>query len=804
MIDYKEIDKKELVKQIKAESKPKKTRKRKDGTSPHAKRVKPVSYNAVLSTDYVVHWYTAETVLKNVVADEIENAHIAVLGSSKEKQKKFLNIGAGFDCETSEYGINGKNAQAPARPQPNATPQEKAMYLQAYREYKDAIKSFVWIWQFSFGHHVFLCSEFKLFERFILELDSIVYSIGQDVQLIVWDANLNFEYSFFKPLLEEHITDIFARSKSDILSISVGNVVLRECLGVFGNSLAKVAKNYTKTQKLVGDLDYDKIRIPAVTPITEEELQYCINDVVILSELSYVAHDMYTRNGMMIPMTQTGIVRNAITKAYAPCKKIKEMIYEHNKKLIGDELEYENFRAMLYSGGLTHSNYKYVGKKIGKCEGSDYPDAEVLAYDLTSAYPWALSSFSYPAGELVHNTYLVNTYSSEEVLEMLGSGETYPHWIVLMRFKDVESYTGHSTVSKDKCTYHNAVIDNGRIASAEYMEIWLNEIDYMNFNAIYDYAEYEVLDLYGFTKSSRVPANILAVMYDWYKKKTILKPLTKEEHKNDKDYEDNCKEYVRLKQLINSIYGMFVTKLYKRSLSWNSKQKDIEENVENWDEYNNTLFNPWWGYYCTSFVRNRLIQMIHVFPDNIIQYDTDSIYVIINNEEEKQKIQEAVDFINADIYETVVQNVNIKECWDLGQWDVDGYYPNGFICLGSKRYAGIHEDGSVKITFAGANKDDLKEQAEKNKIFILDYLKNIEICEEESNKKGAYHFEEEYNANVTDFLGNTQRVTTYGGTTIKNVQFKAHLSKCFEELQKFKETHENLKELRIEKGDSND
>ena len=43
------------------------------------------------------------------------------------------------------------------------------------------------------------------------------------------------------------------------------------------------AKNYTTTQKLKDDLDYEIIRTPLI-PITGAELQYCINDVAILSE----------------------------------------------------------------------------------------------------------------------------------------------------------------------------------------------------------------------------------------------------------------------------------------------------------------------------------------------------------------------------------------------------------------------------------------------------------------------------------------------------------------------------------------
>ena len=66
---------------------------------------------------------------------------------------------------------------------------------------------------------------------------------------------------------------------------------------------------------------------------------------------------------------------------------------------------------------------------------------------------------------------------------------------------------------------------------------------------------------------------------------------------------------------------------------------------------------------------------------------------------------------------------------------------------------------------------------------IFDYIKKFSITENMSTKKGAYHFKGTYSAYVTDYLGNTELVTTYGGTTIKTVDFKASLSHNFKHLK---------------------
>ena len=66
---------------------------------------------------------------------------------------------------------------------------------------------------------------------------------------------------------------------------------------------------------------------------------------------------------------------------------------------------------------------------------------------------------------------------------------------------------------------------------------------------------------------------------------------------------------------------------------------------------------------------------------------------------------------------------------------------------------------------------------------VFDYIKKFSITENMSTKKGAYHFTGTYSANVTDYLGNTALCTTYGGTTIKTVDFKANLSHAFKHLK---------------------
>ena len=680
---------------------------------------------------YNIIWYNGKNFCTKITKDMLISK-----GNKKvvAKSTPYINLGSGFDCETSQFSNHEK-------------------YEKLSEDYKNALKSYVYIWQFSVGNDIYLCRDINLFENFIIQLDSAC-DVHNNAKLIVWDANLKFEYSFFKHILKKYISKIFAKSKTEILAISVlKHLEFKECLGVFGKSLYEIAKNHTKTQKLKGDLDYNLIITPE-TKLTKDEINYCINDVAILSELTSVAHEMYTKKGDNIPLTQTGIVRNEIKKRYAPNKFRTNDLYNLNKPLIGTKQDYNEYRKYVYSGGLTHSNFQYVGEKI----------ENIICYDLTSAYPWALNVKKYPCGDMLKVT------DKKDFKEAFS----HKHWFMLITIYDVQSKSTHSTISKHKVkSMKNPVIDNGRIYKCENLTAYFTEIDWLNFCKIYNFSieKSTIHEITYFTKSQKIPQKILDVMNEWYQKKTILKTHVKKSKENKKTYDT-------LKQLINSVYGMTVTELFSSEITWDEQTKEIEENILEWEKANNTIFNPWFGYYCTAYVRQRLIDMISQYPEKIVQYDTDSIYCFKSDD-----IDNTIAKINNDIYLECVENIKTPECWDLGQWDIDGFYKQ-FICLGSKRYVGIDSENNAKIVFAGANKSDILKNANENGMDILEYCKHINIDETISNKLGAYHFDGYYSNYVTDYLGNTCLCETYGGTTVKTVSFKANLSHMFEILKR--------------------
>lgn len=599
--------------------------------------------------------------------------------------KRYYYIGSGFDTETT---TDIKNNVA-----------------------------FVYIWQFTIGEKTYISRHlFKLpiFTR-------ILSSSLKKAKLLVYGANISYDFQFIKHTLAKQITFAFASEARKILSYELNDkIIVMDVLGVWGSSLTKCTE-YTTRKKLIGDLDYLKYRTP-LTPLSRKELMYCIHDTLICSELCIKAFEMYTKQGKKIPITGTAIVRNELKDSYSKIEKkiaIEELqsYYEHQKN-------YNILRQYLYSGGLTHSNCNYVGIVM----------KNVICYDIESSYPSQMLK-NFPAGQLIH------CYEDWELMKK------HKHWFMRVRLLNVSAKSDHTLVSKHKIIQgydnetkkpiilaENAVYDNGRLFACTSCEIIINEIDFENLKKFYKFSM-EIVDCWYFTKSAKIPKKLYNMVVKYYKLKTVLK----------REGKSKTLEYKEAKARLNSLYGMLCTQIYSRELSYNSETGTFEKIEKDWKKCNRTFMNCFIGYWVASYARQQLCDIISKFPENVIQYDTDSIYAIDPN----GKIKEYVENFNENKRKFNLMRTNDEDLCNLGIWDYDGKYTE-FCGYGAKRYAGIKEESNtLKITWAGGVSSDIKQQFRVDKKLghiskdtnIFEYLKNFE-CFEITSKKYAKYIDE--------------------------------------------------------------
>lgn len=201
-----------------------------------------------------------------------------------------------FDIETTTY-ISGYKADSSGKRVP---------------EYN----AFMYCWQFCISGKVVMGRDWDSLLMFFAKLKYYLRLKDDGNHLVVYVHNLPFEFQFMRNHFR--ITEVFALDKRKVAKCLVDEVFEFRCSYKLTNmSLAKFLENSKNIRhyKKSGDLDYTKIRTPS-TPLTDEELSYCYNDVAGLRE--GICQLLTSENDTLstIPLTSTGYVRRDFRSAY--------------------------------------------------------------------------------------------------------------------------------------------------------------------------------------------------------------------------------------------------------------------------------------------------------------------------------------------------------------------------------------------------------------------------------------------------------------------------------------------------------
>lgn len=105
-------------------------------------------------------------------------------------------------------------------------------------------------------------------------------------------------------------------------------------------------------------------------------------------------------------------------------------------------------------------------------------------------------------------------------LEDLSSRFCY---IIKIKFWDIKSKYINDVLSLSKCTdIKGGVFDNGRVVSADYIEITVTEVDLKIITDFYKYSKYEIIESY-YASKSYLPEKFYKFILKKYVDKTKLK-----------------------------------------------------------------------------------------------------------------------------------------------------------------------------------------------------------------------------------------------------------------------------------------
>lgn len=518
-------------------------------------------------------------------------------------------------------------------------------------------------------------------------------------QIYMYTHNLPFDFQFIR----KHIRwdKIFAMDKREIVTADSSYGISFRCsLKLSGMSLANIGKKLTKykIEKLVGDLDYSKIR-HSKTPLTEEEVGYCINDVKVLN--AYIKEKIEEDGNITkIPLTKTGYVRRHVRKeCYGANLTNDKDKFARNK-------QYREYSTLMNSLTLTHEMYNLCKNAFagGHTHGNAWRSCrvynDVFSDDLTSSYPTVMISELFPMSKP-----LKITIRSKAELESECSKYCCIFVAKLYNLKSIVPV--EHIISKNKClSFQNIRVDNGRIIEAENIMIAMTNIDYFNFKKFYSWKSMKVTEFYSFIPGYLPKPIIESVLY-FYEGKTKLKDVKGQE-----------REYMRLKELLNSMYGMIVTDpckddvIYDNDFGWDKIINNTDDLIDKYNKSKNRFLIYFWGLFITAYARRNLYTAILELGFDYIYSDTDSVkylnrerhisYFNDYNERIAKRIDKCLSFYKIDVERSRPKNKYGEVC-QLGVWSYEGKYDK-FKFLGAKRYM-TYKDNKLNITVSGLNKN---------------------------------------------------------------------------------------------------
>lgn len=622
-----------------------------------------------------------------------------------EETTEWINLEMSFDIETTSTEVNGEKF------------------------------AFMYEWTFGIKDHDHICygRTWKEFVKLCNQLKEH-FKLSDTRHCVIYVHNLGYEFQFMRKYF--NWVSVFATDERKPIRIENDlGIVFKDSYILSGYSLAKVAENLTshKIKKLLGDLDYQKVRT-SETYLYPNELEYCNNDVEII--LDYINEQISIYGDITkIPLTNTGRVRQFVKKRcyqnqYG--KNDKKQKAKYIRLMNSLTLTKETYLMLkdCFQGGFTHASLNYEGML----------EKDIHSIDFTSSYPYSMLAEKYPMSRPI------KVDVSKEDFNALVNSEN----IGLMfncRLSGVHSRnTYESYISESKCKeLKNPKVNNGRVFSADELTMTITDLDLKIIYSIYDIDKIEIGTCYKFIMDY-LPKPIIMSILELYKDKTTLKGIP-----------EKAVEYLLKKGMLNSIYGMCVTDIVRSEIiydtdieEWELGKKLTEDQIEEQiDIYNKSksrfLYYPW-GVWCTSWSRYHLwVGGINKIGNDYLYSDTDSIkfknyeankHVIEEyNKECDEKLKKMCSFYKIPFEYTRPKTVKGIEK-PIGYFDYEGKY-DYFKTLGAKRYMYV-QDGELHITIAGLSK--------QNGARYLEYLAYKEL----NNKELTFDEYKELNHKPTE------------------------------------------------------
>lgn len=522
----------------------------------------------------------------------------------------------------------------------------------------------MYIWQFAIEDQVYIGRTWEEFKKFV----SMLKAVTGGRTTVIYVHNLSYEIQFLSGIFHFENDCIFPTEPRHVLRANIDNLEFRCSYRLTNLSLDAFTSRYNVEHKKLHDFDYSIARYPW-SEITDEELSYCVNDVLGLVEAIHAlmalnGDDLYT-----LPLTSTGFVR----------RECKRNMHDQRPKIIEAFPDYEVFKLLRreFRGGNTHANRYYTDEVLS---------GPIHSMDISSSYPSQQCTKLFPVSPFE----IIKSPSCNLIDRLIDRGKAVLFEVILYDVELRDKYISVPYIPTAKCHYfRNVSADNGRVLYASELCLVVNEIDWKIIIAQY---RFEAEITYGYRANlGPLPEGLINTNIEYFRKKTELKGIEGQEL-----------FYLKSKELLNGIYGMSVQNpakvsiLFDECLYNDDTSKSEEELLEISKRRAFTLYQ--YGCWTTAHARDALQEGINICGDDLIYVDTDSCKFFGDHDFSAYNADRKAAAIRSGLYATDKHGITHY----AGMYEDDGTY-DSFITQGAKKYAYTDSKG-LHVTVSGVGK----------------------------------------------------------------------------------------------------
>lgn len=599
--------------------------------------------------------------------------------------------------------------------------------------------AFMYIWQFAIGESY--CVFGRTWEEFkdFLSMLQDELQLSADFRLCIFDHDLRYEFGFFRRIIYIDEDSLIARTQRQIICFTSGCFEFRDSYSYTEMPLKDLGKEVGIPK--LEDYDYDTIKLP-ITPLSDREMQYCENDVKILTRYFSIELNQY-KVISRLPLTLTKRVEKVMASNMNDvCTRQQRFQLAARQLDAASEEDYLllNYLRVAYFGGFNYATTLHRNDILSDVFGADIDTsyvAQILFHrfpvtkfkKLDSFKPFTWEPKKNPGNMHIHNIMFGREDYANRALLIHFRAHDLKAKIPELAFLPIypKNYLGRAPEARRR-------MKTEHVAECSYVDTVLTDVDFRLMIQHYTFSRLDVDEIF-WSRYMPLPEYVIQSAVQL----AATKKAAKEELSAIQDrfehatpdirpqiqniLQQTASEYLRIKSMCARIYGVFVKDPIRMQYKFSNAEGKVNAvgltgiedaaldiNGERKRNFAPTMYQ--WGVWVASWARKELLDICYqigeycpirqpegYFNGCVLYCDTDSCYFfdcpealgIIKDYNRKKEYQ----------LKKICQKYGFTEkaLKGIGTFRIDRF--SKFKVIGLKQYAFITAGGQFKYHISG-------------------------------------------------------------------------------------------------------